>query len=167
MSVTLRYRGTLNDLSRLTELQNEFQDIAAAQAWPCDLLERGVSEQDRGRVLAPPLALRGVKLTVHPQTDPLWFTFDEQGVLTRLGSFSLGLPSAPGVAGSQRFGFLHQSQASIQTSIGGSELHLTVVGLLDYLKRVYVQDLTVSDDTGYWDSRDKGALCALMDAPRR
>jgi hypothetical protein len=51
----------------------------------------------------------------------------------------------------------------MQTSIGGSELHRQVVGLLDYLKKAYLPDLQVHDDSGYWDDRDDAALSRLMD----
>jgi hypothetical protein len=161
MRVTVRYSGTLNDLSSLPRLREEFADIAAIQGWPVDSLDRdGGRRPGGGRTLAPPLALEGLKVVVHPQTDPLWLTFDETGVLTRLGSYPIG----PGAGtGRQRIGFLHQSQASMQTSIGGSGLHRTLIGLLDHLKRSYVQDLNVQDDTGYWLDRDADALRRLMD----
>jgi hypothetical protein len=164
MRVTLRYSGSLSDLSSLEKLREDFRDIAAIQSWPVDVLNREAPARERaGRTLAPPLALAGLKIIVHPQTDPLWLTFDEAGVLTRLGSYPLGQMPTPGVPKVQRLAFLHQSQASIQTSIGGSALHTTVVGLLDYLKQAYVRDLQVIDETGYWESRDAVALRRLMD----
>ncbi|HTB21189.1 MAG TPA: hypothetical protein VK914_00635 [bacterium] len=166
MRVTVRYSGTLSDPSSLVKLREDFQDIAATQGWPVDLMDRENVFRSRmggGRTMAPPLALAGLKVVVHPQTDPLWLTFDEAGVLTRLGSFPIGQAPALGEERSPRLGFLHQSQASMQTSIGGSELHLTVVGLLDYLKRAYVHDLKVTDDSGFWDDRDAEALRRLMD----
>ena len=159
MSVTLRYSGTLKDLALLPRLREEFLDIAATNGWPVDVLERPQAPKGRpagGRLLAPPLAVEGLKLVIHPQTDPLWLTFDEQGALTRLDPYPLG-------GSGHRFGFLQQAQASMQTSIGGAELHRTVVGLLDYLKRSYLPDLQVMDDSGYWASRDDAALERLMD----
>ncbi|MGH7442540.1 MAG: hypothetical protein ACREKE_07710 [bacterium] len=160
MKVTLRYSGTLSDPVGLDRLREDFLDIAAIHAWPVDLLEREpVSSRRFGggnATLAPPLVLAGLKVIVHPQTDPLWLTFDEAGVLTRLGGYALGSFTNP------RLGLLHQSQASIQTSIGGVALHRTVVGLLDYLKRAYVRDLDVVDDSGFWQNRDEGALRLLM-----
>jgi hypothetical protein len=158
MSVTLRYSGTLKDLGLLPRLREEFQDIAATNQWPVDVLERTLPKgrQAGGRLLAPPLTVAGLKVVVHPQTDPLWLTFDEQGALTRLDPYPLG-------GSGQRYGFLQQSQASMQTSIGGAPLHRTVVGLLDYLKRAYLPDLQVHDDSGYWELRDDAALTRLMD----
>lgn len=154
MSVTLRYSGTLKDRSLLPRLQEDFQDIAATHAWPVDLLLAPAAEAaQRGRLQAPPLVLEGLTVVLHPQTDPLWLTFDPDNVLTRKGPLPLGLAG----------GALHQSQASIQTGIGGSLLHKTVVSLLDYLKRAYVPDLQVQDESGYWDTRDDEALRRLMD----
>jgi hypothetical protein len=171
MHVTIRYSGTLGDLASLPDMVEEFQDIAATHAWPTDLVEGVYDSIARGpaglaprlgaglKTLSPPLALKGLKLIVHPQTDPLWLTFDGDGQLTRLGYFSVDGPAGP--AG-RRFELIHQPQASIQTSIGGVLLHKTVVGLLDRLKRAYVPDLQVSDDSGYFDSRDGAHLQRLM-----
>lgn len=164
MRITVRYGGALSDPSNLTKLREDFQDIAATQGWPVELMDReSGGRYGGGRTLAPPLALTGLKIVVHPQTDPLWLTFDEAGVLTRLG-FSAPLPGRPAAMfGAPRLGFLHQSQASMQTSIGGSALHLTLVGLLDYLKSAYMRDLNVTDEAGYWQDRDIAALRLLMD----
>jgi hypothetical protein len=159
MSVTLRYSGTLTDRSLLPRLREDFQDIAATHAWPVDLLDAPpVLERSRGRLQAPALVLEGLRVIVHPQTDPLWLTFDPDNVLTRLGDLPLHSVRPNAVNA-----FLHQSQASIQTGIGGSLLHKTVVGLLDYLKKAYVADLDVQDESGYWSTRDDAALRRLMD----
>jgi hypothetical protein len=168
MKVTLRYGGTLSDPACMARLREDFQDIAAIHAWPVDVMDREPLSRSgfggRGTTLAPPLALAGLKMVVHPQTDPLWLTFDEAGVLTRLGFHPLASALTLGAAlGAPRPGLLHQAEASIQTSIGGSRLHRTVVGLLDYLKRAYVHDLNVADDSGYWRNRDEAALRLLMD----
>jgi hypothetical protein len=119
------------------------------------------------QTLSPPLTLKGIKLFVHPQTDPLWFTFDKEGVLTRLGYFAVDhYGSKRGEQPGRRFEFIHQSQASIQTSIGGIELHQTAIRLLDHLKKRYVPDLGVRDDTGYWEDRDDDKLKRLMGPPK-
>ena len=81
MSVTLRYSGALQDKARLESLVEDFRDIAATHAWPVDALEAASQEaaakRGRGaRTLARPLSLQGLKIYVHPQTDPLWLTFD-------------------------------------------------------------------------------------------
>lgn len=164
MSVTLRYSGSLDDRALLPRLHEDFQDIAATHAWPVDLMAPPkTAEAPRGRTLAPPLVLEGLRIIVHPQTDPLWLTFDPEGTLTRLGSYPLTQVARDGSPQGARFSFLHQSQASIQTGIGGALLHKTVVSLLDYLKRAYVRDLQVLDESGYWDTRDEAALKRLME----
>jgi len=167
MSITLRYSGRLKDRGLLDKLAEDFSDIASANAWPVDRLgpdlPRSVGRKGVG-TLAPPLALEGIKVVVHPQTDPLWLTFDKDGTLTRLGAHPLASVGSSGP--SQGFGYLSQPAASIQTSIGGPELHRTVIGLLDYLKQAYMPDLQVSDETRYWDQRDEAELKRHMDARR-
>jgi hypothetical protein len=172
MSVTIRYQGNLSEPDRINEMQEEFLDIACTNEWPSEIVDGSFSslrrDEPRGKgavtTLSPPLTLRGIKLIVHPQTDPLWFTFDEAGSLTRLGYYAVdhyyGLKGNSAL--SRRFEFIHQSQASIQTTVGGEELHLCAVKLLDRLKSRYVSDLVVSDDSGYWQDRDETRLRRLM-----
>lgn len=166
MSVTLRYSGTLADPELLDRLKEDFHDIAATHAWPVDDLVAPPQETPRrgpGRTLAPALVVQGMKIYVHPQTDPLWLTFDQDGLLTRLSSYPLAQVGRDGEnATASRYGFVHQSQASMQTSIGGFLLHSTAVSLLDYLKRAYVPGLKVEDETGYWETRDLDALKRRM-----
>jgi hypothetical protein len=165
MSVTLRYSGSLSHPDLLPRLKEDFLDIAATHAWPVDELSvpkpEAAEKRGRGlRTLAPPQLVQGLKIYVHPQTDPLWLTFDPEGVLTRIGGF----PPAAGGYGSPKAAFLHQSQASMQTGIGGWQLHAVVVSLLDYLNKAYVPGLQVSDETGYWEKRDLDGLKRLMAA---
>jgi hypothetical protein len=42
------------------------------------------------------------------------------------------------------------------------ELHKTVIRLLEYLKKAYVPDLKVSDDSGYWEHRDDALLARAL-----
>ncbi len=163
MSVTVRYSGSLQDIASLSSLQEEFSDIARTHAWPQEQVEgafAGVESINRGGrtgLLAPPLMLKGLRLVVHPQTDPLWLSFAPNGELTRMSFYSVDAPGA-----TRRYEFLHQAQASIQTSIGGSRLHRTVIRLLDRLKWQYMPDLQVQDDSGYYLDRDEAKLSRVM-----
>ena len=168
MSVTIRYSGFLKNLNAIEELQTEFLDIAGIQGWPSEIVDGAYSSLkrdetpslSRGAVttVSPPLTLKGIKLVLHPQTDPLWFTFDAEGALTRLSYFAVDYYPLPKAAASRRYEFVHQSQASIQTTLAGLEWHMTVVRILDYLKKKYVPDLNVADDSGYWLHRDQALL---------
>ena len=65
---------------------------------------------------------------------------------------------------SRKFEFVHQAQASIQTTVGGPDLHRLVIRLLDRIKTRYIPGLTVMDDSGYWEKREDVALKKLMDS---
>ncbi len=175
MSVTIRYHGSIADESQLRAMQDEFEDIARVNKWPSEIVDgsfsslksAGPSPKGGGvQTLSPPLTLKGVRLIVHPQTDPLWFTFDPTGQLTRLGYFAVD-HYAPGARRTaqltRRFEFVHQSQASIQTSVGGADLHKTVIHLLDRLKAAYAPNLEVKDESGYFDERDEARLYRVME----
>ena len=177
MSVTIRYFGSLKDMSDLPRLQDELLDIARTSEWPSEEVDgvfsslRSPSPAEKSgssavQTINPPLTLKGIKLIVHPQTDPLWFTFNPEGEITRLSYYAVDyyIGKKPSDPVSRKFEFVHQAQASIQTSVGGPELHKLVIRLLDYVKGRYIPGLTVMDDSGYWENRDANELKKLMDS---
>ena len=129
MSVTIRYFGSLKDMSDLPQLKEDLVDIARISEWPSEEVD-GVFSSLRGPVVTgkaaegavqtinPPLTLKGMKLIVHPQTDPLWFTFNPEGEITRLSYYAVDyyIGKKPNDPVSRKFEFVHQTQASIQTS---------------------------------------------------
>ena len=177
MSVTIRYFGCLKDMSDLPQLKEDLLDIAHTSEWPSEEVDgvfsslRSPPPSGKGagsavQTINPPLTLKGLKLIVHPQTDPLWFTFNPEGEITRLSYYAvdyyIGKKANDPV--SRKFEFVHQTQASIQTSVGGADLHKLVIRILDYVKGRYIPGLTVMDDSGYWENRDGAALKKLMDS---
>ena len=176
MSITIRYHGSLKDQSLLPSLQEDLLDFAKTSGWPSEEVDGVFSSLKGGAAAAkaqgavqtinPPLTLKGVKLIVHPQTDPLWFTFNPEGELTRLSYYAVDyyIGKKPQDPVSRKYEFVHQSQASIQTSVGGEQLHQLVVKMLDYVKAKYMPDLSVQDDSGYWEHRDGAALKKLMNS---
>lgn len=51
---------------------------------------------------------------------------------------------------------------SMKTQFAGSDTHVYVIGLLKYLKKRYISDLEVSDESEYWDTGDRQVLEAKM-----
>jgi hypothetical protein len=162
----------------MQDFKEEFEDIARIQRWPHDVLNGEVQaprrwnakQRNQGspvQVMAPPIYLEGIKIIVHPQTDPLWLAFDSHGRLTQLTYVPLDQYSKekPGQV-SRKLEFARQTQASIQTLLAGPETHLTVCRLLALAKSRYVPDLQVDDESGYWENRDEAALRRLMEMAR-
>ena len=178
MSVTIRYFGSLNNMNDLPRMLDELRDIAHTSEWPYEdvdgvfsslrspLQGRAKGGESAVQTINPPLTLKGMKLIVHPQTDPLWFTFNPEGEITRLSYYAVDyyVGKKPNDPVSRKFEFVHQSQASIQTTVGGAELHKLVVKLLSHVKEHYIPGLTVMDDSGYWEDRDDASLKKLMDS---
>lgn len=176
----MRYSGRLTDTRRLEEFKEEFEDIARISRWPYEVMSGETSPQRRWagkskgtshpvQTLSPPLHLQGIKIVVHPQTDPLWFAFDREGELTQLSYYPLDqyAREKPGIPISRRLEFVRQTQASVQTLLAGPETHKSIINLLAYAKMKYVADLKVEDESGYWDSRDETVLEGLMMGNRK
>ena len=50
------------------------------------------------------------------------------------------------------------SWVSCKTQFAPPEIHIWIVGLLKYLKRKYIPDLEVSDESDYWQTGDRQLL---------
>ena len=51
---------------------------------------------------------------------------------------------------------------AVKTQFAGPEIHLWVVGLLNYLKEHYIPDLEVSDEGEYWETGNFDVLKEKM-----
>ena len=53
---------------------------------------------------------------------------------------------------------LETAWVSMKTQFSGPDLHVWVIGLLKYLKKHYISNLKVSDESEYWDTGDRRKL---------
>jgi hypothetical protein len=187
MSRTIHYIGRLQNESLLSELQEEFAEIAQVSGWTHERIHQTYSPGSEGS--KAPRTLRGIQMVVSKSAGPIRFTFDADGYLahyyyeteshpavsgrTTEGSVApstLPVPSRPyryGRSQPRAYGrdvssdenrILHQVHANTLIRDGGADAHRTVVKLLDYLRKKYVPNLEVIDPTGYWMTRDDSIL---------
>src|SRR5262249_10179094 len=104
------------------------------------------------------LSLKGIRLTLHKNSTPFQLTFDKDGYLSHIyyEKPPAALGSKAPAQGKRQF--LHQVHTSTNIRSNDPMTHITVVKLLDYLKKRYVPNLEVIDNTGYWYSRDESVL---------
>lgn len=89
MGVTLQYRGTLDDLSRLPVLCDELADIAKAMEWTTSTIDDNfdvpadacLRHSPDGAIIEGHLGLKGITLSPSSDCETLWFTFDREGNL--------------------------------------------------------------------------------------
>jgi hypothetical protein len=141
MGITIGYRGRLADLARIEDFEDRLVDCAlelgaAAQiwrSWPDDNPERIV---------------RGVILVLAPGQEPASLLLSPEGWLiglTDIKDAEEGRLKAP-------------PWCSIKTQFGPVEGHVALVELLAALNREFLPELEVSDDGGYWETRDLADL---------
>ncbi len=131
MGVTIHYRGKLDQLSQVEDLEDRILELALALG-------------GTGRVWrstpggAPERMFRGIvqeatSLIVSPE------------------GWLLGLHDLE-VAGLR--GFSTPPWVQVKTGLGSMEGHVALIEMFRELKRQFVSDLAVQDETGYWDSGD-------------
>jgi len=155
MGVSIHYRGRLDDIGRLPALCEEVRDIARILGWPCETLDDDWSitpdatfNRDRSSIEGH-LGLKGLQIAPHPESETLTLFFDRDGFLRCPMSMLLIIE-----------GTLEPENAwvSIKTQFAGPETHVWVIALLKHLKKRYVSDLEVSDESGYWATGNRQEL---------
>lgn len=160
MSTTVHYFGKIRNQEDLRELQDEFKDIAQVSGWAHEMVDHVFAQE--GEPTGTRLTLRGIRLTLSKTSSPIQVTFDKDGYLSHI--FYEKAPSEmPGQKPTGAFRqVLHQVHTCTHVRSGDGASHIALVKILDYLKKRYVPNLEVIDNTGYWNSRDEAVL-----APRR
>jgi hypothetical protein len=111
-----------------------------------------------GEVPGARLTLKGIRIILNKNTSPLQLTFDKDGYLSHIYYEKMPETSpARNMAPIPRR-LLHQVHTSTSLKSSDPPSHIALVKLLDYLKKRYVPNLEVIDNTGYWYSRDDSAL---------
>jgi hypothetical protein len=160
MSSTLHYFGKIKNLELIQELQDEFRDIAQVSGWAHEMVDHAYSRE--GDTAPGRLSLKGIRLTLQKGSGPLQLTFDKDGYLSHIYyEKSTEIPSGRGKVAAARQ-LLHQVHTSTTLTSAEAASHVSLVKLLDHVKKRYVPNLEVIDNTGYWSTRDE-----LVLAPKR
>jgi hypothetical protein len=161
MGVTIAYRGRLADLTRIEDFEDRLVDFALeiggmARIW------RSWADGNPDRMV------RGVILDLAPGHESTSLLVSPEGWLTGLTDIEdaeNGRLKAP-------------PWCFVKTQFGPVEGHVALVEMFAALKREFLSDLEVSDDGGYWETRDfadlvrkrsltKQAIDGLADGLRR
>jgi hypothetical protein len=154
MGVSIHYRGRLNDVALLSALCDEVGDIANTMGWPSTILDDDWSmppdaKLATGGVIQGHLGLKGIQITPHPESEPLVLFFNCAGDLRSPMTMLMILD-----------GTLKPETAwlSMKTQFSDADTHVWVIGLMKYLKKRYMSDLEVSDESDYWETGDRQKL---------
>ncbi len=156
MSTTIHYFGKIKSQEAIREIQEEFREIAQVSGWSHEMVDHVFVQE--GEIPGARLSLKGIRLTLNKTTSPLQLTFDKEGYLSHIfyEKAPADLLQRGMVAGTRQI--LHQVHTNITARSSDVSTHVTLVKLLDYLKKRYIPNLEVIDNTGYWYSRDEAVL---------
>jgi hypothetical protein len=156
MSTTVHYFGKIKSPEALREIQEEFREIAQVSGWSHEMVDHVFTQE--GELPVARLSLKGIRVILNKTTTPLQLTFDKDGYLSHIYyEMAPALLMNPKDSTAKRQ-VLHQVHTSTSIRPGDAGSHITVVKLLDYVKKRYVPNLEVIDNTGYWYSRDESVL---------
>jgi hypothetical protein len=142
------YFGKLTQPERITELQDEFQEIAQVSGWQYERINQDFSKS------IPALrqrSLRGINIFLQPKTSVLQITFDDQYCLAHI---FFGSKSETDKKNAILQPVFHQVHPSTKILANDSKTHVILMKILNYLRKKYVWNLEVIDSTEYDYSRD-------------
>ena len=146
MGVTISYRGSLADINRVEDFEDRVLDLALeiggqARVW------RSVNNDDPRRVV------RGLMLDLYPGQDTTSLLISPEGWLINLFE----------IEDAEKGRLAEPPWCFVKTQFGPVEGHVALVEMLAALQREFLPNLEVSDDGGYWETRDLAALRKKME----
>jgi len=152
MGITIHYKGKLNNPDLLNTFCDEIKDIAKDMNWSFntfdnDLNKSNSSYLDKNGNIKGHIPIKGLNVTIHPKAESLSFLFDKNGNLRNLLVMTYKNGNESEV-----------SNIFIKTQFVPIEIHITIIKLLEYIKKKYISNLEVIDEGNYWETRDKNIL---------
>jgi hypothetical protein len=159
MGITIFAQGKLKGIEVIPRLIEYIKSTAGEYGWKYHVinddfdarldaaLSSGNSEGCSAHIKGS-LGLKGIVLNIDPGSEPLAVLFDQTGVLTDM---------------LQQLAWIQNNKQGerftvCKTQFGNIDTHIRIVELLDELKQSYIDNLVVSDEGGYWESRDRRLL---------
>ncbi len=141
MGISIGYRGRLPDLARVEDFEDRLLDFALevgglAQVW------RSHADDCPRRVV------RGLILHLAPGQEATSLLLSPEGWLVGLVD----------IEDAERGRLTEPPWCFVKTQFGPLEGHVALVEMLAAVRREFVSDLEVSDEGGYWETRDLAEL---------
>ena len=150
MGLSIHYNGSFKQGASLTEMIDEIEDIAKINKWDLFIFERDFPENSYGK-LEYTNDLYGI-LFSPPKCEPICMCFLSNGLLS--SPIDLKFNSVYAKKPSCELMGLN----STKTQFAGIETHKTIIHLIDYLSKKYLDNFTLSDEGQYWETRDEKLL---------
>ena len=162
MGVSIHYRGRVADTQNIKTICDELAAIADKMNWHYTRLDEDWTQSadatievtEQGSQITGHLPLKGIVLTLNPKCETLGVLFDSNGNLCDPVSM---------VNIREETLKPEDYWISVKTQYASPETHIWVIGLLKYLKKLYLPDLEVQDEGVYWETGNFEILKEKMD----
>ena len=141
MGVTISYRGRLAELARIEDFEDRLIDFALEIGGQARIWRTWADDN-------PDRMVRGVILDLAPGQESTSLLVSPEGWL-------IGLTD---IKDAEDGRLTEPPWCFTKTQFGPVEGHVAIVEMLAALKREFLPDLEVSDDGGYWETRDLAEL---------
>jgi len=159
MGITIFAQGKLEGIEGVPRLIEYVKSTARENGWKYHVIDVDFDAQldaelspgnsaENSAHIEGSLGLKGIVLNGDPGSEPLAILFDRAGVLTDMLQQLAWIQNDKQ---GERYTVCKTQYANIDT-------HIRIVELLDELKQRYIANLVVSDEGGYWESRDRRLL---------
>ena len=161
MGITIHYRGKLNDIKQIYKIKDELIDISKSMGWEWNSLDEDWNKPNTAKLIHQKnrteikghLPLKGISFVPHPDCEAVSFYFDGKGKLqTPIGMVLINEGKIE-----------YDGGVSVKTQFAPPEVHITIVKLLQYIKKKYISNLKVRDEGEYWETGDENILKKRID----
>jgi hypothetical protein len=175
--VYIKYSGTISGQESINQLVEEFVDICRISGWEYEVVRENFQsmtsrpdfpEADKllfsdsdgvegmQTLSSSEVYLEGIMIKPDPERDPIRFTFDRSGRMSTIAFSTSDTSAFTKKITVKKYEFLYFPYVKMVTR--DYDHHVQVVKLLDYVKKRYVKDLEVVDNSSYWETRDEEQL---------
>ncbi|MDA1055493.1 MAG: hypothetical protein O3C40_34265 [Planctomycetota bacterium] len=141
MGVTIHYRGTMDDVSLVEEMEDRVVDLALALGGRATVW-RSFADDDPSR------AIRGLMLEMAPGQETMSLLVSPEGHLINLFE----------IEQAEKQPLAEPPYCFVKTQFGSAQGHIAIVYLLDALKARYFSNLDVNDESEFYEHRDPRIL---------
>ena len=158
MGITIFARGSIDTMDDLPVLIAEMKELSEKNGWMHEIIDDDFEQDPEVELIRDQetsttsiegtLGLKGIIINVGYGVEPLALLFDRSGVLTDIMS------QVSWVQNSEK----DKRLTFCKTQFGPIEAHISIIEILDILKKKYMTNLEVTDEGDYWTSRDRELL---------
>jgi hypothetical protein len=140
MGIAINFRGKIDRARDINKMIEELADISTSLKWRYDIID-DADQQVKGIVIKP-----------HDKSESLDILVNKDMHLVSFIALYLKKVNEEDA----KFVF-------VKTQFAPIDVHISLIKLLKYLKKIYISNLEVKDEGDYWDTMDEIILKEKMD----